>query len=229
MPVLRLFHFAAVALCVIAIARTQTVRPGLREIPEPPVPADPLELVTGAAQPVTDAVERASVLQLLTMAHTRSNVRAYPYDVKTGFTTYGSSSFDRSWQMEDTTPQRGIYRWTAQGPSYSSVNLFVNRLLYTNQPAGGVPLRLAQVRTAIFFNSIEFGERASVRTFAGSLNGTAVTCVLVARMFQGKPVAGPRRWDEEESCVDPKSGLLLTYSFRPRHLRALRLLERVVF
>jgi hypothetical protein len=112
-------------------------------------------------------------------------------------------------------PDEVSNRWTAQGPSYSAVNLYVNHLLYSNQPAGGVPLRLAQVRAVLFFNQLEFGPQASVRTFAGSLNGSALTCVLVARLFAGKPAAGGRRWDEEESCVDPKSGLLVTYSLVP--------------
>jgi hypothetical protein len=60
-----------------------------------------------------------------------------------------------------------------------------------------------------------YGPRASLRTVNGNLNGLEVTCVLVSHMFNVKPSSGPRRWEEYESCVDPKSGLLMSYSPAP--------------
>jgi len=177
---------------------------------QPPVPNDPLELVSGDAQPVQDAEQRAAAVHLLANAQALSNVRAYAYDLKTTFVSSGAS--EGTWNLEDTSPAHEVYRWTAQGPSYSAINLRSNQLVYTNQPSGAIPLRLVQARTAIFFVYLPAGPRASLRTAANTLNGVQVTCVLVKNMAQAKPAAGGRRWDEAEYCVDPKSGLLMTYS-----------------
>ncbi|HXN47387.1 MAG TPA: energy transducer TonB [Bryobacteraceae bacterium] len=177
---------------------------------QPPVPSDPLELVTGEAHPVQDADQRAAATNLLLNARALSNVREYAYDLKTTFVSFGSS--EGNWSLEDASPSRGIYRWTAQGPTYSAVNLFHDRMVYSNQPAGVIPLRLAQVRTAIFFAYPQAGPYASLRTAAGSLNGVEVRCVLVSHIPQNKTATGGRLWDESEYCVDPSSGLLMSYS-----------------
>jgi hypothetical protein len=181
-------------------------------LPQPPVPTDPLELVTGNAQPVQDAVQRAAIVSLLANARALSNVRAHAYDLKTNFTSSGSSSSDGSWQLENTSPGRGLYRWAAQGPGYSVINLFQNSLLYSSQPGAGVPLRLAQVHAAIFNVDTFAGPRASIRTAAANLNGMEVTCALVERMSPPKAVTGGRQWEESEFCIEPKAGLLMTYS-----------------
>ena len=180
---------------------------------QPPVPNDPLELVT-AAQPIQNPEQRLAATSLLANARALSNVRAQAYDLKTTFTSNGSSSSDGSWSMEDISPSSGLYRWTAQGPSYSAVNLYSNRILYSNQPSGAVPLRLAQVRTAIFFVYPATGPHVSLRTAAGNLNGVQVSCVLVSHTNRKSSASG-RRWEESEYCVDPKSGLLMSYSPAP--------------
>jgi len=177
---------------------------------QPPVPKDPLELVTGDAQPVQDADQRAAATNLLLNARALSNVREYAYDLKTTFVSFGSS--EGNWSLEDASPSRGIYRWTAEGPAYSAVNLFNNRMVYSNQAAGAMPLRLAQVRTAIFFAYPQAGPQASLRTATANLNGVAVRCVLVSHMPQNKTATGGRLWDESEYCIDPALGLLMSYS-----------------
>lgn len=186
------------------------LRAAIESLAQPPVPSDPLELVTGDAQPVQDAEQRAAATHLLTRARALSNVRAHAYDLKTSFISSGSS--EGSWSLEDTSPGREIYRWTAQGPSYSVISLYSDQLVYSNQPAGAMPLRLAQVRTAIFFVYPAAGPYASLRTAAGSLNGAAVSCVLVSHAPHNKSATGGRRWEESEYCIDPKTGLLLSYS-----------------
>ena len=177
---------------------------------QPPVPNDPLELVSGDAQAVQDAEQRAVATHLLTRARTLSNVREYAYDLKTTFVSSGASA--GSWSLEDTSPAREVYRWTAQGPSCSVVSLHRDQLVYSNQPAGAMPLRLAQARTAIFFVYGAFGPYASLRMAAGSLNGAAVSCVLVSHEPRNKSASGGRRWEEAEYCIDPQSGLLMSYS-----------------
>lgn len=181
--------------------------------PEPPVPADRLELVANDAQLIQDVTERAALVALVSNALQRSNVRANPYHQKTAFTTFGSSSSDGVWKLEDMSNGLGAYRWTADGPSFSIVNLFLNRnLLYSNQPSAILPLRLAQVRAAIFFKSVALGPRAALRSAEGSLDGTEVTCALISYGPHTQSGFRGRRWEEAEYCVDPKSGNLITYS-----------------
>src|SRR5579863_1029604 len=119
-------------------------------IPRPPLAPDPLELVAGDAQPVQDAQQRIAAIGLLDKAHKLSNVRAQPYDLKTSFTASGGLASDGVWTLEDIAPKGGGYRWTAQGPNYSAINLYPQSSangLYGNQPSGILPLRLIQVRS----------------------------------------------------------------------------------
>lgn len=114
------------------------------------VPEDPLEPVTSGAVLAQSPEDRAAALDLLEKAHRLSNIRRHPYDLKTTLTTYGSSSYDGRWILEDTSPGAEIYRWSAEGPSFSGVFLTVDKLLSSNQPGGTMPLRLAQVRDAMW-------------------------------------------------------------------------------
>lgn len=116
------------------------------------------------------------------------------------------------------------YRWTAQGPAYSVTNLYVNQMLYSSEPssgsgttgvAAGLPVRLMQVRSAIFFMHPMAGPRSSLRTATASLNGTALTCVLVSNNRLTREGSGGRHWTESEYCIDTASGALITYSAAP--------------
>lgn len=181
-----------------------------------PVPYDPSEAVIGDAQLIRDAQQRAAVLQLLLTAQRLSNVRLHAYDLKTTFTSYGSLPSDGRWSLEDTSPGVFIYRWTAQGPSFSGVFLSLDRLLSSNQPGGAVPLRLAQVRSAIFgVYAPQIGPYATLRVANSELRGGELRCVLVGRGAFGKAepsFAKGRSFDESEYCVDARTGLLAVYS-----------------
>lgn len=208
---------AALTLTTFAFAQapvpaTPPPRVNWASLPQPAVPADPLELVGGNAQPVQDTNQRASIIALLANARALSNVRAYFYHLKTTFISFGSSASEGSWQLDNASPARGVYRWSAQGPGYSIVSLFRNTLLYSNQPSASIPIRLAQVRAAIFYVDSVFGPHAAIRAAPATLNGLELTCALVTRMSSPKTTAGGRLWDESEFCIDPKSGLLMTYS-----------------
>jgi hypothetical protein len=184
-------------------------------LPQPPVPADPLELVIGAAQAVDTPEKRLAAIAAIERARDLSNVRAQSYDLKTSFTSTGGSASDGSWALEDISPARGIYRWTAQGPAYSVINLYTNSthgILYSNQPAGVVPLRLEQVREALFFVYPQTGPQASIRTATGYLNGVQQNCFLIVNGFRGPALTGARNWQEAEYCADAATGLLTTYS-----------------
>lgn len=187
-------------------------------IPRPPLPGDPMELVTGDAQPVQDAQQRIAAIGLLDNAHKLSNVRAQPYALNTTFTTSGGLSSDGNWALEDVAPRGGGYRWTAQGPNYSAINLYPDSSangLYGNQPSGILPLRLIQVRAAIFFVYPNVGPQASVRTAMGLLNGAPQNCVLIVIGAGKRVFTGGRNWEEAEFCVDAQTGLLSQYSPAP--------------
>jgi hypothetical protein len=218
----------AVAQSQFGVAPSSTTSVSPRSVYQPPrppalisiaVPYDPSEIVTGNAQPVQDAEERAAAMQLLLTAQRLSNVRQHAYDLKTTFTSYGSSASDGRWVLEDTSPSPFIYRWTAEGPSFSGVFLSVDRLLSSNEPGGAVPLRLAQVRSAIFgVYGQPLGPYASLRVANGYANGIDVRCVLLARGISTRnppQYANGRSFEESEYCVNPRTGLLAIYSPYP--------------
>jgi hypothetical protein len=208
---------ASFPFVLCALASAQTALHNFDSLPRPALPSDPLELVTAAAVTVQTAEQRLAATTLLTHARDLSNVRAQPYELKTSFTTAGSLPSDGSWTMEDMSPGRA-YRWTAQGPGYAVVNVYpqtTQGMLYSNQPAGVIPLRLEQVREAIFFVAPPMGPQASVRIASGYLNGAAQNCVLTMTGAGGRVFNGPRNWLEEEFCVDAMTGLLTTYSPAP--------------
>ena len=214
---LTLRHAIVLAMVLLQsplVAQVARVARTLPQLAQPPVPSDPLELVTGNAQPVQDVNQRAEIINLLLNSHRLSNVRAQPYDLKTTFTASGSSSSSGVWQLEDMSIG-GFYRWTAQGPNFSAVNLQANRIMYSNQPTNSLPLRLLQVREAIFYSEPMVGPRASLRTASGSVNGVDVVCALISHNAATSGQTGGRRWDEEEYCVDPRAGTLMTYSLAP--------------
>jgi hypothetical protein len=167
---------------------------------------------------VQDAQQRIAAIGLLDKAHGLSNIRAQPYDLKTSFTASGGLASDGTWALEDTAPKGGGYRWSAQGPNYSAINLYPASTangLYGNQPSGILPLRLIQVRSAIFFVFPTVGPQASVRTATGTLNGAQQNCVLIVIGAGKRSFTGGRNWEESEYCVDAQSGLLTQYSPAP--------------
>jgi hypothetical protein len=205
--------------CSAAILAQTPTAPGraydFQTIPRPPAPPDPLELVTGPAAPVQDALQRMAALSRLSKAQELSNVRGQPYDLKTTFISSGGLASDGNWMLEDTARGRK-YRWTAQGPNFSAVNLYpdsVQNGLYGNQQSGNLPLRLLQVRSAIFFRvPASIGTMTSVRTATGLLTGAEQRCVLLVIGAGSRSFTGARNWEESEYCVDAQTGLLTTYS-----------------
>lgn len=219
-------YLAIISVVFSGIAVAQAPNPAtspfslqnLNALPRPAVPADPLDPVTGGAQPIQNAEQRAAVVALLQKARELSNVRAQPYDLKTTFVSNGALPSDGSWTLQDTSPGRGLYRWTAQGPNYAAVNLYnttTQGMLYSNQPGGVLPLRLVQVREAIFFNFAPIGPQVPFRTAPGYVNGAAQNCVLIGQVLRGQTSTGGRGWGDSEYCVDSSTGLLTTYSPAP--------------
>jgi hypothetical protein len=209
----RSFLWPAFAISVICFAQANH-----NVGPMPPVPPDPFELVTAPAQATGDPESRNAAIAMLNKARMLSNVRAQPYDLKTSFIASGGTAGDGTWSLEDISPGQSKYRWTAIGAGYSVVNLYTDStrgILYSSSSSTTLPLRLAQVRNALFFAFPMLGPYASIRTATGSLNGAEQRCVLVVQGAGSRVFDGARNWEESEFCMDANSGLLTTYSPAP--------------
>jgi len=187
-----------------------------------PVPGDPLELVTGPAHAVKSSGRRNVVVQLLDRARNNYALRrgGQGYDLKVSFTvdSGGQTEHDGSWKMEDIFDPKQGHRWTAEASdSYAIIRISSHGAFYGDEPASHVPLRLQEVRAALF-DSIPPSEnvaRAAIRKSNVVVNGASLTCVLLS-VARNVPSGTPgRRWDESEECFDPESGLLRTHSQVP--------------
>lgn len=184
------------------------------------IPADPLELATGQIRPVRNLAARTALLSLLGRARDRYNLRnaGLAYDIKVGFTvdSGGQTNFDGAWQMEDVFDPRQGLRWTANTGAYSITRISSNGAIWEDATAKDIPLRLEEVRAALFDPMPAAGSvgRQALRKATAVLDGVKLTCVLSSTGGSGGATAG-RRWNEREDCIDPTSGLLRTHSQVP--------------
>ena len=184
-----------------------------------PIPSDPLELVTGQVSAL-DGASRADVLRLLERARNKYDLvkSGRAYDLKVTFTvsSSGQTEHDGAWQMEDVFDPRHGLRWTAKAADgYAITRISQKGMLYGEEPASYVPLRLHEARAALFdpMPSLESVNRGSIRTSTVVYHGAPITCILLSGPGNGLPAAtNGRRWDEAEECIDPQSELLETHS-----------------
>ncbi len=186
-----------------------------------PIPSDPLELVTGAISTV-DGPGRSEAIQLLERARSNYDLRSakQAYDLKITFAVNSSSQTEHNggWEMEDLfDPAYGL-RWTAKDSAAYAVTRISNHgILYGEETASYIPLRLQEVRATLFdpIPAPEYLNRASIRTSASIYDGAPVTCVLLAGLRNAPSASSGRNWDESEECVDAKTGFLRTHSQVP--------------
>jgi hypothetical protein len=179
-------------------------------------------LVTGGIRVVDTPARRAAVLQLLDRARSNYGLRSagHGYDLKVTFkvNSGGQTEFDGAWTMHDVfDPQQGL-RWTAKASAaYSITRIFANGMLYGEETASCIPLRLQEARAALFgpMSSSENVAHAAIRKSTATLNGVRLTCILLSGSKNAAGAAPGRRWDETEECIDPQSGLLRTHSQVP--------------
>jgi hypothetical protein len=183
-----------------------------------PVPSDPLELATGPVQIADTPDKRAAILALLERARQNDNLHApagSPFDLKVSFVSSGQTSYAGPGEMEEVWVTPGTWRWTARLGDYSQSRIYYHGSAYDTNAHAYLPLRLQMVRSAIFWPvSGNFADML-IRTAVASWKGAPVTCALISGTRSEVTAAPGRRWQEEEFCVDPKSGLLQTYSVAP--------------
>lgn len=179
------------------------------------------DVVAGPIRAVDTPGEKAAALQLFDRARSSYDLRTAgrAYDMKVSFTvdSSGQTRYDGAWQMEEIyDPQQGL-RWTASLPgSYSITRIDAHGMLYGEETDNYVPLRLHEVRAALF-DPLPAGRqfRGLLRTADITSGGRHLNCML----FSGGAAAGDaspgRHWNEAEDCIDPESGLLQMHSQVP--------------
>lgn len=205
-----------VAGCLPSVALTQGM-------PRPAsIPADPLELASSRVAAAPSTANRDDALALLRRARANYALRAgaRAYDLKVSFTVNsgGQTAADGDWQMEDMFDPGLGSRWTAKGPGGNTITRIhtQDRMLYGDETAAYVPLRLQEVRAALL-GPLPLADglgRASIRTTTASYAGMELTCLLIGPRVDTK-VSGGRHWNEAEGCIDAQSGLLATASQIP--------------
>lgn len=211
MPALRIscIFLLLAALSVTGLAQTASSLA--------PVPADPLELVTGSTLLLNSPENRALVLGLLERAR-QSGSELYeaggpPFTLKLSFTASGQTAYSGSGEMEETRFNRFVWRWAARLGDYSQLRIFHDGFAYDETP-GPIPLRVQMVRDVVIWSMAEVRPGTRMRMASAKWNGMDVMCALLSGDEETSAAAG-RRWEEREYCVDTKDGLLRIYSEAP--------------
>ena len=183
-----------------------------------PLPYDPLELATGPTVVPDTPSKRELVLNLLEHARQNNGMHAPgspPFAIKVSFKSTGTSRYNGFGEMEETWMSLSSFRWSARLGDYSQLRIFYQGAAYDDKPRGPIPLRIQMVRQSVFWPVTGRFAPALLRMATAKWQDTEVACILVSgAMNDATPTPG-RRWEETECCIDPKTGLLRTYSEAP--------------
>ena len=182
---------------------------------------DSPDILAGPIRVANAPVDKAAALQLFGRARSSYDLRTAgrAYDLKVSFTvdSGGQTRYDGAWQMEEIyDPQQGL-RWTASLPgSYSITRIDAHGMLYGEETDSYVPLRLHEVRAALF-DPLPAGNQfhGTIRTADTTSDAQQLTCMLFSGGTATADVGPGRRWNEGEDCIDPASGLLRLHSQVP--------------
>jgi hypothetical protein len=208
----RLFHLLFAGCSIVSAGLCQTAGQLA------PIPSDPLDAATGPVQVAETADQRASILSLLERARQNNYVHApgsAPYDLKVTFNSGGQSPYTGSGEMEEVWAAPGAWRWTARLGGYSQTRVFHQGIAYDANPHAYLPLRLQMVRSALFWPVAGHFAGGLIRFAPANWNGLQLSCALISGPRAEATATPGRRWQEEEFCIDPKSGLLQVYSVAP--------------
>lgn len=182
-----------------------------------PLPYDPLELATGATVVPDTPQQRTLVLDLLERARQNSAMHApgtAPFTLKVSFNSTGDSHNQGYGELEETWLNGQTWRWSARLGDYSQLRIFRDGNVYDEKPHGHIPLRLQMVRNSVFWPVVGNFSSSLIRMATAKWEGTDIACILISRA--GDTTATPgRRWEENEYCIDPKTGLLRILSEAP--------------
>jgi hypothetical protein len=183
-----------------------------------PLPYDPLELATGPTVVPDTPEKRTVLLNLLERARQNSAMHTpgtAPFQMKVSFNSSGDSRNTGYGEVFETWINASMWRWSARLGDYSQLRIFYKGAAYDDKPHGPMPLRLQMVRNAVFWPVGGDFEGALLRMATANWQGTEVACILISRRDNQATETPGRRWEENEYCVDPKTGLLRTHSEAP--------------
>src|SRR5271163_141578 len=208
---MRLFLLAAIPFCLLIQA--QPTRGQVMSLAA--VPDSPLELVTGSARALITPEDRDAAMDLLARARLNISLHAAgvpPYEMKVSFTASGGSQFEGDGTMEEIYAGP-VLRWTARLASSSQMHIVAGGQTFATNPKEPVPLRIQQVRGAIFQPIGPAPGTGMIRAQAVQRDGQQLTCLLFSLSVPTKPM--PRQWVETEFCIDPQTALLHSWSVAP--------------
>ena len=199
--------------------------------PVAPLPNDPLELATGPTKVLDTPQLRALVLGLLEQARQNNGMHTAgtaAFDLKVSFNSSGQNRYAGPGDLEETWINGRTWRWTAHLADYSINRIFYRGGAFDEKSSGPVPLRLQMVRAAVFWPVSGNFAPAYLRVATAKWDGADVMCILRSRGPADAEPDAPedaedaksadnsgRRWGEREYCIDPRTGLLRTYSEAP--------------
>jgi hypothetical protein len=184
----------------------------------PPVQYDPLELATGPVEVADSPDKRGAILGLLERARQNNNLHIKgmaPFHLKASFNVVGSDPSNGFGELEEMWANGSAWRWNAHLGNYSQSRVLYRGVAYDASSQAYQPLRLGTVRQAIFWPVSGNFVNDVIRVANTMLNGKAVTCALISGPRAEATTVPGRQWHEEEYCIDPKSGLLQSYSVAP--------------
>ncbi len=183
------------------------------------LPYDPLELATGPTVVPDTPEKRAVLLNLLERARQNSAMHTpgmAPFSIKVSFNSTGGDSHSQGYgELEETWLNGQTWRWSARLGDYSQLRIFYQGEAYDDKPRGHMPLRLQMVRNSVFWPVVGNFAPALIRMATAKWEGTDIACILMSRAGNDATETPGRRWEENESCIDPKTGLLRIHSEAP--------------
>jgi hypothetical protein len=200
---LRVFLLSAFA-SAIGICQNVT------QLPFAPIPADPFELVNGGIVIPASPDQRLAAQQVIVKARDLYKLHAgAPFDLKLTFNATGQSFYEGPGTLEELFLGMNGSRWSAQLGNYSQTRITGTMgLVYDTRSAPEIPMRLQQLRQAVFSPIYTNPQTAFIRATVVSLGNEELTCVLLSHGSAEPPAIQRRRWDETEWCVNTQSGLL---------------------
>jgi hypothetical protein len=207
--------FAAVIACALLLSSAAFSQDQLKVAP---LPYDPLELATGPTVVPDTPEKRELVLHLLEHARQNNGMHtpgSAPFAMKVSFNSSGKSRYTGFGELEETWMSPSSFRWSARLGDYSQLRIFYEGAAYDDKPRGPIPLRIQMVRDSVLWPVTGKFAPALIRMATANWQGTEVACMLISGAMNDASATPGRRWEETEYCIEPKTGLLRTYSAAP--------------
>lgn len=202
--------FRGLALLFSLFAAISAIGQNIGPLPLLPAPADPLEVVNGGIVVPATQEQRLAAQQIIVKARDLYKLHAGgPFDLKATFNATGHTRYEGPGTLEELFLGMNGSRWSAQIGSYSQTRVTGTMgLIYDDKPDGPIPLRLQQLRQAVFSPIYANPQTEVIRTAAAMLNGDSLNCVLLTQGSAEPATLQHRRWAETEWCASAQSGLL---------------------